>query len=51
MVKGDKEVGAQQRAFFGLLYRLLIDRETGPRVPTLLLAIGEERLRTLLGAG
>lgn len=47
-VKGDKEMAAQQRAFFTLLYRLLIDRDTGPRVPTLLLAIGEERLRALL---
>jgi lysyl-tRNA synthetase class 1 len=47
-VKGDKEVGAAQRVFFALLYRLLIDRETGPRLPTLLLAIGQERLRELL---
>ena len=50
VVKGDKEVGAEQRVFFTLLYRLLIDKETGPRLPTLLLAIGQERLRTLLGA-
>ncbi|HWR86208.1 MAG TPA: lysine--tRNA ligase [Rhodoglobus sp.] len=50
VVKGDKEVAAQQRAFFTLLYRLLVDRETGPRLPTLLLAIGQERTRTLLGA-
>ncbi len=49
-VKGDKEIAAQQRAFFTLLYRLLVDRDTGPRVPALLLAIGQERLRTLLGA-
>lgn len=48
-VKGDKEMAGQQRAFFTLLYRLLVDRDTGPRVPTLLLAIGEERLRALLG--
>jgi lysyl-tRNA synthetase class 1 len=47
-VKGDKEVGAAQRVFFTLLYRLLVDRETGPRLPTLLLAIGQERLRELL---
>jgi lysyl-tRNA synthetase, class I len=50
VVKGDKEVAAQQRAFFTLLYRLLVDRETGPRLPTLLLAIGQERARALLGA-
>jgi lysyl-tRNA synthetase class 1 len=48
VVKGDKEVGAAQRAFFTLLYRLLIDRDAGPRLPTLLLAIGQERLRELL---
>ena len=48
VVKGDKEVGAEQRVFFTLLYRLLIDKETGPRLPTLLLAIGQERLRELL---
>ncbi len=43
VVKGDKETAAQQRAFFTLLYGLLIDRDAGPRLPTLLLAIGEER--------
>ncbi len=50
IVKGDKELGAAQRAFFVLLYRLLVSRETGPRLPTLLLAIGAERVRTLLTA-
>ena len=48
MVKGDKELSAAQRAFFALLYRLLVGRETGPRIPTLLLAIGRERVRELL---
>ncbi|MBN9605773.1 MAG: lysine--tRNA ligase [Actinomycetales bacterium] len=48
VVKGDKEMGAAQRAFFTLLYRLLVDRETGPRLPTLLLALGPERVRALL---
>jgi lysyl-tRNA synthetase, class I len=42
------EVKAAQRAFFALVYRLLIGRETGPRLPTLLLAAGPERVRTLL---
>lgn len=42
-------LGAAQREFFKLLYGLLIDKETGPRLPTLLLAIGSERVRTLLG--
>ncbi len=49
VVKGDKEVGAQQRGFFTLVYGLLIDRDAGPRLPTLLLAIGLERARELLG--
>ena len=47
-VVGDKELSAAQRAFFALLYRLLVGRETGPRIPTLLLAIGRERVRELL---
>jgi lysyl-tRNA synthetase, class I len=41
-------LGAQQREFFKLLYTLLIDKETGPRLPTLLLAVGPGRLRALL---
>lgn len=50
IVKGDKELGAAQRAFFRLLYSLLVGRDTGPRLPTLLLAIGPERIRRLLPA-
>ncbi len=42
-------LGAAQREFFKLLYNLLVDKDTGPRLPTLLLAIGAERVRTLLG--
>jgi lysyl-tRNA synthetase, class I len=38
------------RAWFVLLYRLLIGEDTGPRPPTLLLALGQERVRALLGA-
>ncbi|HEX5741728.1 MAG TPA: lysine--tRNA ligase [Pilimelia sp.] len=41
---------AAQRAFFALLYRLLVGRDTGPRLPTLLLSIGAERVRALLTA-
>ena len=48
IVKGDKELGAAQRAFFTLLYNLLIGKDTGPRLPTLLLAVGPERVRALL---
>ena len=43
------ELKAAQRAFFALVYRLLIGGDTGPRLPTLLLAAGPERVRTLLG--
>jgi lysyl-tRNA synthetase, class I len=42
------EVKAAQRAFFKSVYRLLVDAETGPRLPTLLLSIGQERSRQLL---
>ena len=42
------ELKAAQRAFFGLVYRLLIGRDAGPRLPTLLLAAGPERIRKLL---
>lgn len=48
IVKGDKELAAAQRAFFVLLYRLLVDSDTGPRLPTLLLAVGATRARELL---
>ncbi|MFE9172502.1 lysine--tRNA ligase [Streptomyces kebangsaanensis] len=43
------EIKAAQRSFFALLYHLLVGRDTGPRLPTLLLAVGQERVRTLLG--
>ena len=43
------EVKADQRAFFALLYRLLLGADTGPRIPTLLLCIGPDRVRSLLG--
>ncbi|WP_245769736.1 lysine--tRNA ligase [Streptomyces indicus] len=44
------EIKTAQRAFFALLYQLLVGRDTGPRLPTLLLAVGAERVRKLLGA-
>ncbi|WP_413757691.1 lysine--tRNA ligase [Streptomyces sp. MMBL 11-3] len=51
---GPKELPAEikvaQRTFFALLYHLLVGRDTGPRLPTLLLAVGQERVRKLLGA-
>lgn len=48
-VKPSPELKAVQRTFFVLLYRLLVGRDTGPRLPTLLLATGAERVRALLG--
>ncbi len=42
------ELKASQRAWFILLYQLLIGKDTGPRLPTLLLALGQDRVRTLL---
>ncbi|MGW8846940.1 lysine--tRNA ligase [Streptomyces sp. JH002] len=47
--KPTPELKVAQRSFFALLYRLLIGKETGPRLPTLLLAVGAERVRVLLG--
>lgn len=42
------ELKAEQRSFFKLLYELLLGAETGPRMPTLLMALGPERVRALL---
>jgi len=43
------EVKAAQRAFFVLLYQLLVGRDAGPRLPTLVLSLGAARVRELLG--
>lgn len=43
------EIKTAQRTFFALLYHLLVGRDTGPRLPTLLLAVGQDRARRLLG--
>ncbi|MEU2112287.1 lysine--tRNA ligase [Streptomyces sp. NPDC019507] len=48
--KPTPELKVAQRSFFALLYRLLVSRETGPRLPTLLLAVGADRVRKLLAA-
>ncbi|HEU0238245.1 MAG TPA: lysine--tRNA ligase [Micromonosporaceae bacterium] len=48
--KPTSELKVAQRSFFALLYHLLVGRDTGPRLPTLLLAIGAPRVRKLLGA-
>jgi lysyl-tRNA synthetase class 1 len=46
--KPTPELKAAQRRWFILLYRLLVGAETGPRLPTLLLSIGRDRLVRLL---
>ncbi|WP_431047576.1 lysine--tRNA ligase [Streptomyces sp. P1-3] len=48
--KPTPELKVAQRTFFALLYQLLVGRDTGPRLPTLLLAVGADRVRRLLGA-
>jgi lysyl-tRNA synthetase class 1 len=42
------ELKAAQRTFFKALYQLLCARDTGPRLPTLMLSIGPARTRELL---
>ncbi len=42
------ELKASQRHWFILLYQLLIGKDTGPRLPTLLLALGQDRVRSLI---
>ncbi|MEV4443355.1 lysine--tRNA ligase, partial [Streptomyces sp. NPDC049577] len=48
--KPTPELKVAQREFFALLYHLLVGRDTGPRLPTLLLAVGADRVRKLLAA-
>ena len=43
------EVKADQKVFFTLLYNLLVGKDRGPRLPTLIVALGSERVRSLLG--
>ena len=42
------EVKADQKEFFRLLYNLLVDKDRGPRLPTLVVALGSDRIRRLL---
>jgi len=44
------ELKVAQRALFTLLYELLVGRDTGPRLPTLMLSLGPARIRSLLTA-
>jgi lysyl-tRNA synthetase class 1 len=43
------ELKVAQRTFFKALYQLLCASDTGPRLPTLMLSIGPDRTRELLG--
>jgi lysyl-tRNA synthetase class 1 len=42
------ELKKAQRSFFAALYQLLCSSDTGPRLPTLLLSIGADRIHRLL---
>ena len=42
------ELKVLQKAWFRLLYQLLIGKDKGPRLPTLVLALGQDRIRYLL---
>lgn len=46
--KPTPELKKSQRAFFKALYQLLCSSDTGPRLPTLLLSIGQDRAHQLL---
>ena len=46
-----EEIKPLQRGFFISLYQLLCGSDTGPRLPTLFLSLGKERLRALLTSG
>ncbi|WP_457208936.1 hypothetical protein, partial [Nocardioides sp. P5_C9_2] len=45
-----EQVKADQKDFFRLLYHLLVSADRGPRLPTLVVALGHDTVRTLLGA-
>ncbi|WP_372727304.1 lysine--tRNA ligase [Nocardioides sp.] len=45
-----EQVKADQKEFFRLLYHLLVDADRGPRLPTLFVALGAEKVRSLLRA-
>src|SRR5579884_1161844 len=44
----DADLKQAQRSFFIALYQLICGRETGPRIPTLLLSLGKEKVKLLL---
>ena len=44
-----EQVKADQKDFFRLLYNLLVSADRGPRLPTLVVALGHDKVRSLLG--
>jgi lysyl-tRNA synthetase class 1 len=42
------EIRVAQREWFKLLYELLVGEDTGPRMPTLFMSLGQDRVRYLL---
>ncbi len=46
----DDELKQAQRSFFIALYMLICGNDTGPRIPTLLLSLGKEKVKSLLTA-
>ncbi len=46
--KPNEELKQLQHSFFNALYKMLLGREIGPRLPTLFLSIGKEKLGKLL---
>ncbi|GCE49750.1 lysyl-tRNA synthetase class 1 [Thermosporothrix hazakensis] len=47
-VKPDTALKQVQRSFFVAIYQLVCGRETGPRIPTLLLSLGREKTHMLV---
>lgn len=46
--KPTPELKAFQKEFYQSLYQLFIDKEKGPRLPTLVMAVGQDKARELL---
>ncbi|QBD75726.1 lysine--tRNA ligase [Ktedonosporobacter rubrisoli] len=44
----DAALKQAQRSFFIAIYQLICGRDTGPRIPTLLLSLGKEKVKALL---
>lgn len=44
----EEEKKVKQKEFFEVVYRLMIDKKTGPRLPTFILALGKDKVKKLL---